>query len=210
MEVDKYGVSLIQNIYYDTENFSLIRASIENPLYKEKLRVRTYGECDDSHNTFVEIKKKYKGVVYKRRVNMPYIDALAYTTQGAPPPNPSQITKEIDWFFSRYKGLAPAMYISYERIAMATKDNGSLRITFDRNITYRMDDLDLRKGSYGEKLLPPDTFLMEIKIPGTMPMWLVQILEQLDIHPTSYSKYGNAYKSLFARKLITIGGSQSA
>ncbi len=210
MEVDKYGVSLIQNIYYDTENFSLIRASIEKPLYKEKLRVRTYGDCDDEHNTFVEIKKKYKGVVYKRRVDMSYKDAVAYTTQGTPPPVPSQITKEIDWFFQRYQGLAPAMYISYERVAMATKDKGPLRITFDRNITYRAHDLDLRKGSYGEKLLPPDTFLMEIKIPGTMPIWLVQMLERLDIHPTSYSKYGNAYKSLFARKLISIGGSQSA
>lgn len=210
MEVDKYGLSLIQNLYYDTDNFYLIRASIEKPLYKEKLRVRCYGDCDDEHNTFVEIKKKYKGVVYKRRVDMAYKDAVAYTTEGAPPPKPSQITKEIDWFFNRYKGLAPAMYISYERVAMASKDNGSLRITFDRNITYRMDDLDLRKGSYGEKLLPPDTFLMEIKIPGAMPLWLVEILHELNIHPTSYSKYGNAYKSLLTRKRITIGGTQSA
>lgn len=211
MEVDRYGLSLIQNLYFDTPDFRLIRASIDKPLYKEKLRVRTYGECDDEHNAFVEIKKKFKGVVYKRRADMTYAEAMAYTTEGARPPKPSQITNEIDWFFSFYKPLAPAMYISYERVAMASKgDGGELRLTFDRNITYRHYDLDLRKGSYGDKLLPPDTFLLEIKIPGTMPLWMVRILEELKIYPVSISKYGTAYKTLFEKKIITIGGTERA
>ena len=211
MEVDAYGLSLIQNIYYDTPDFRLIRASIDKPLYKEKLRVRTYGECDDEHNSFVEIKKKFNGVVYKRRIDMTYAQAMAYTKDGAPPPKESQISREIDWFFKFYHPLAPAMYISYERVAMASKgDGGTLRLTFDRNITYRTYDLDLRKGSYGDKILDPDTFLLEIKIPGTMPLWMVRILEELDLHPVSISKYGTAYKTLFEKKLITIGGTDHA
>lgn len=49
----------ISNIYYDTENDQLIRASIEKPVYKEKLRLRAYGTPELTDNVFVEIKKKY-------------------------------------------------------------------------------------------------------------------------------------------------------
>lgn len=210
MHVDKYGRSLIQNIYYDTPDFYLIRASIEKPLYKEKLRARCYGECTDEHNTFVEIKKKYDKVVYKRRVSMEYRQAVDYLAGEAPPPKTTQITNEIDWFFKIYKGLAPAMYVSYERIAMASKENSGLRITFDQNITYRNYDLDLRKGCYGDKLIGEDCYLMEIKIPGAMPIWLARTLEELKIYPTSYSKYGNAYRTLFQKKVIKIGGNINA
>ncbi len=209
MEVDRYGRTLIQNIYYDTPDFRLIRASIEKPLYKEKLRVRCYGECDDGHNVFVEIKKKFKGVVYKRRVNMEYAQALSYLS-GGDPPCPCQITNEIDWFFKAYPGIGPAMYISYERVAMASREDPNLRVTFDQNITYRMTELDICRGSYGDKLIGDDCWLMEIKIPGAMPIWLVRALTELGIRPVSYSKYGNAYRSLLARKQITIGGKTSA
>ena len=190
---DEFGRSVIMNIYFDTPNYMLIRRSLEKPVYKEKLRLRTYGVPKDDSNAFVEIKKKFKKVVYKRRVKMKYTEAYDYLINGAPSPKTTQITNEIDWFMKYYGDVRPAMVISYERTAMFSKENKDLRITYDNNILWRKEDPDLRHGVYGEALLPEGHYLMEIKIPGAMPVWLAEMLDELKIYPTSFSKYGMAY-----------------
>lgn len=190
---DKYAHSLINNIYYDTPDFLLIRRSIEKPVYKEKLRVRSYGVPGKTDKVFVEIKKKYKGVVYKRRIHVPLEEATAFLAKEIPCPKPGQIGNEISYFVSYYKGLSPAMFISYERYSLASPTDSVLRITFDRNITWRTTDLDLTKGVYGEKLDLDGRVLMEIKIPDAAPLWLSALLDELEIRPTSISKYGRAY-----------------
>ena len=192
---DKYFESNISNIYFDTPDFVLIRRSIDKPVvYKEKLRLRTYTTPDDETKAYCEIKKKYKGVVYKRRIGMSYLTAFNYLTKGGNPKKECQISKEIDWMFRIYPGLAPAMYISYDRNSYTSADDDELRLTFDKNITWRCTDLDQRLGSYGNKLLPDDVILMELKIPGAMPTWFSAILDELKIYPASFSKYGNSYR----------------
>ena len=194
MVPDKYPHSTITNIYYDTPEFLIIRRSIAKPLYKEKLRLRSYGVPGENGRVFVEIKKKFKGVVYKRRVDMTLAQAKEYLSGKARPPKESQITREIDYFLSFYKGIGPAMYISYERDSFASPTDSVLRITLDRQIIWRENDLDLAKGIYGEEILPPNTVLMEIKVPGVFPIWLVRILDDLNIKPISYSKYGTIFQ----------------
>ena len=68
---DEHGESTICNIYYDTADYRLIRASLEKPAYKEKLRLRSYGVTEPGGEVFLELKKKYKGIVYKRRITLP-------------------------------------------------------------------------------------------------------------------------------------------
>ena len=165
MVPDRFAESTISNIYYDTPDFRLIRRSLDRPAYKEKLRLRTYRTPEADTEAFVEIKKKYDHIVYKRRVAMTYSEAQAYLDGGAAPEQ-SQISREIDWFLHFYKGIQPAMCICYDRLALFDKYQPELRVTFDSGIRWRMDDLDLSSGSAGEQLLPHDTCLMEIKIPG--------------------------------------------
>lgn len=207
---DKFAHSLIANIYYDTPDFLLIRQSIEKPVYKEKLRVRSYGIPKDDSKVFVEIKKKYKGVVYKRRINVPLCDATAYLAKERDCPEPGQIGNEISYFISYYKNLAPAMFISYERYSLASPTDSVLRITFDRNITWRTHDLDLRKGVYGNRLDTGGRVLMEVKIPGVFPMWLSAIFDELQIRPASFSKYGRAYGVALGDKLVDPAGAALA
>lgn len=193
MQVDKYGKTTICNIYYDTPSHQLIRNSLEKPVYKEKLRVRSYGTPDEDGRVFVELKKKYKGVVYKRRVDMTLAQSRSFMRgAGAPSVNP-QIENEISYFLDFYKGIAPAMFLSYERIALCGVKNPDLRVTFDSRITYREEELSLEKGVWGKQLLEPGHMIMEIKIPGAMPLWLSEILDELKIFPTTFSKYGTAY-----------------
>ena len=192
-EVDSYGKTSILNIYFDTPDYKLIERSLEKPIYKEKLRLRTYGVADDDTNAFIEIKKKYKGIVYKRRISMPYAKALDYLVDGKRPDKRSQISDEIDYFLKYYKGIRPAMAISYDRIAMAGIEDPDLRITFDTNIRWRTDKLSLKEGNVGKDILLPGQHLMELKIAGAMSMELARILDELNIRKTSFSKYGKGY-----------------
>ena len=194
MEADEYGLHTICNIYYDTADYRLIRRSIEKPVYKEKLRLRCYGIPEEDGTAFLELKKKMKKVVYKRRVAMPYTQAVRFLKEMDPKACRSQIERELVYCGKRYKDLAPRMVIAYDRIAMAGKQDPELRITFDTNLRWRDSDLDLRHGGYGRQLLKEGQVLMEVKIQGAMSLELARIFSELAIFPTSFSKYGNAYR----------------
>ncbi len=193
IEPDVYFRSTVCSLYYDTDDFALIRHSIEAPVYKEKLRLRSYGVPGEDDTVFVELKKKYKGMVYKRRVAMSAKAAAAYLAGEAPPAERSQMTKELDWFLRENK-VRPKVFIACDRCAWVARDDHELRITFDENLRWRETDLDLTLGSAGESLTEPGCVLMEIKIPGTAPLWLAHLLSELALFPTGFSKYGTCYK----------------
>lgn len=193
---DQFGRSTICNIYYDTPDSILVKRSLERPIYKEKLRVRSYGQSTPDGQVFVELKKKYKGIVYKRRVAMTQAEAEKYLRKEIPAPQKSQITDEIDYFTDFYKGIAPAMYLSYEREAFQGKFDKNLRITFDENILWRTEDMNLCHAPYGSTILEPGQVLMEIKVADAMPLSLVQLLSKEQIFKNSFSKYGRAYTLL--------------
>ncbi len=193
-KVDAFGETGILNIYFDTPDFILINRSLEKPKYKEKLRLRTYGIPEDDSNAFIEIKKKFKGVVYKRRISMPYREAVGYLLGEKPAPEPSQISREIDYFISHYEGLRPAMAVSYDRVAMAGVEDPELRITFDKNIRWRTEDMDLTRGNVGNDILLPGERLMELKVAGGIPLELARMMSELGIRQTSFSKYGRGYQ----------------
>lgn len=193
MSVDSYGKHTIGNIYYDTDTYELISRSIDKPKYKEKFRIRSYGVPKADDKVFLEIKKKYKGVVYKRRVSMTLKEAEDYLERGVRPKKEGQILKEIDYLMSFYD-LSPKVYLAYDRIAYFGKENPDVRITFDHNIRSRDYNVRLEEGDYGTQFLDDYQYLMEIKVPGAMPLWLSKILSDLEIYPTSFSKYGNVYK----------------
>ena len=192
MKPDMHPRYSISNIYYDTEHYDLIRASLEKPVYKEKLRMRSYGVPGSRDTVFVELKKKFDGVVYKRRVTME-MQTAAYYLRGKQKGSGSQISREIDYVLRLYRP-EPKVFIAYDREAYAAADGGELRITFDTGLRARSNDLDLRFGDYGVPLLSDDLYLMEIKIPGTAPLWLARLLSENSIFPTSFSKYGAYYK----------------
>ena len=123
MHVDSYGKSTVSSIYFDTADMRLIRASIEHPIYKEKLRLRCYGTPSAESNAFIELKKKYKGVVYKRRIEMPYADAMEFLCGDAPCPD-KQIAREIDYALRFYPELRPSFGIFANALPMRKTASG--------------------------------------------------------------------------------------
>ena len=193
IEPDEFFSSTVCSLYYDTGDFELIRRSIDAPVYKEKLRVRAYNVPAPDGTVFVELKKKFKGVVYKRRVMMAADTAMRYLAGEIPAPDDSQMLQEIDWFL-RMNNVRPRVFIACDREAYRARDDGELRITFDRSIRWRDTELELTAGSAGEPLLPEGSVLMEIKAPEAVPLWLAHVLSEERLFPARFSKYGTCYR----------------
>ena len=196
LKEDEHGKTTIQSLYFDTPNYRLIRESIEKPLFKEKLRLRSYGLLKEQDLAFLEMKRKSSGVVYKRRAKISEkeaFDFINYKTNGYD----NQIFKELKYFRDYYKDLKLTVLLLYDREAYYEQE---LRVTFDTNVRYRLKDLNLSTSLEGI-LLDEGIIIMEIKTINSMPLWLVELLSNNSIFKSSYSKYGTVYRKVISKEM---------
>lgn len=206
LKQDEYGRFKVCNVYFDTSDYLIARRSIDKPLYKEKLRIRSYGMANQEDLVFLELKKKYDSIVYKRRIHLPCKDAFKMIASGCYYNIHNQIEQEIRYFCQLYGMLIPSVYLSYQREAYYAFDDPALRITFDDDILWRNYDFIFNKDNLGYEMLKDEYLLLEIKAERAMPVWLSRILSQNGIYPSSFSKYGNAYKSIIGKGDIMYAG----
>lgn len=194
MVSDDYPKYTICNVYFDTDSYELISKSIEKPFFKEKLRLRSYGTPKKTDTVFLEIKRKVNGVVYKRRISMPYEKMEKYLKTGSYDGFSGQVFKEIDYFIKHYHPK-PQLYLAYEREAYkGTGNDEALRVTFDSDIRWRERNVSICDDSDCSYMLDSGQKLMEVKANGAMPIWLCEALSRLNVFPFSFSKYGTFYK----------------
>lgn len=263
MAVDAYGRTRITSLYLDTPERSMIARSVEKPLYREKLRLRAYGDAagvalmgafgagpivrepgglplsDGEVETrvaaglqvpgaaaalpvFFGIKKKFKGIVYKRRLALTLPAALAFVSglpyeqacarwplsdavlaAAALSPVTRQIARELEVAMDRWLPLVPSMGIACDRVAWAyrpemfqEREGDEL---FDSELRITFDDcleyLDCHRfRSPWRPIIESSESVMEIKSAGPYPPWLVEVLSAERIYPASFTKYGNAYQ----------------
>ncbi len=183
MSVDRYGLTTIYSLYFDSADNRMILRSLDKPIYKEKLRLRAYGRPADGGSTvFMELKKKFKGTVYKRRAAMTLAQAENYILTGEKPFE-SQIMNEIDYCRDFYDAQ-PSLMMCYDRIALFGTQDEQIRMTFDFNVRCRRNDLNLIHGDAGSLIMDGGSVLLEIKIVGS----------QIRAYPTSFSKYGEYFR----------------
>lgn len=199
MTEDDFGRHTILNIYLDNHNNDLIRSSLGKPVYREKLRLRAYGNVEDNSEAFLEIKKKFRGITYKRRFELTYKALHDYITDGTPPDKRGQVFEEIDYMIRRMS-LEPKIVICYDREAYYGNDDKEFRLTFDGNVRFRRDELDLRSGDHGEYLITQPYTVMEVKSAGAIPIWLARTLSEKKIFHGSFSKYGNIFANEIRQK----------
>ena len=201
MALDRYGRDSIRNIYMDTDSYRLIRHSIDKPAYKEKLRIRSYRRANPASPVYVELKKTYDHVVYKRRIALPEAQAMDWVLGRTRCPQKNQISDEIDYFLGYYQTLHPAVFLSYDREAYYSLSGDDFRVTFDDNILCRQESLSLESEAWGTPVLEPGRVLMEVKCSTAIPLWMVRVLSEERIYRTSFSKYGTAYRTIIFPKL---------
>lgn len=201
MEEDEYSRQTTCSLYCDTPDFLLARLSMDKPVYKEKLRLRSYGQVTDDSPAFLEIKKKFCGIVYKRRIPTDFASAECFLTDGIPPEssdyNSRQVAAEIQHMLLR-DHLLPKAAVFYDRRAFHGADDPELRLTLDGNVRFRLDDLDLRHGTDGVLLQNQPYRVMEIKSATAVPLWLTAVLSDMKLYPGSFSKYGSVYRQHLA------------
>ena len=202
MAEDHYGRHTIRNIYFDTPDYTLIRRSVQKPVYKEKFRLRGYSSAADEQITFAELKKKYRGIVYKRRVAGDAQAIERLLEGGFLPEEDEQTQREIHWFLGAYHPI-PRVFIGYERDAFFCLEDPLLRVTFDRHIRWREDRLTLAEGDAGTLVLPEDPVVMEVKIAAAAPLWMARLFSELNVYPTTFSKYGTCYLQHIAPSFLT-------
>lgn len=205
MKKDHYFKSEVFNLYFDNDNYDLITQSIDWTDFKEKLRARSYGGYD---RVFLEIKTKLRGkennVGYKRRVMITHDDFAIFikkqqklevlAQKAVETANDLQIAKEVDYLVSQFN-LKPKILITYNRESYKTDDG--LRITFDRNLKYRDQNLSLAKRINDKIYFKDDhNIIMEVKAPGVIPLWLVKKLSELKLYPQQFSKIGKIYRAI--------------
>lgn len=207
----------ISNIYFDTDDNSVIEHSLSKPKYKEKLRVRSYGVPDNDSKVFIELKKKVNGLTLKRRAKLTLQEMYEYFESGKRPDDLKyinrQVLSEIDYYL-KCQDVKPKIYIAYDRTAYFANDDNSIRISIDRNIRTRRYDLRLDSGDYGDDLLDrwvkykgleiEDPRLIEIKVSNAFPLWLVNALSSEQMRMRAFSKYGNEYKMYSDNFMVNI------
>ncbi|MBR5336460.1 MAG: polyphosphate polymerase domain-containing protein [Lachnospiraceae bacterium] len=200
MRIDEYGRTSIASLYYDTPDARLIRTALEKPAYKEKIRLRSYGLATEESPVFLELKRKYDGVVYKRRITSTIPDIRRFFEGKDIEGDNAQIQKELKYFRDYYGSLSPSCLIIYDRTAYFEPD-GDLRLTIDHKPRYRINDLTLTKSLDGIPLLKEGWSILEVKVQGAMPLWLSSVLSEERIYKSSFSKYGEAYRLELEKKM---------
>ena len=192
MAPDEHGLTTVASLYFDTPDYRLINKSVEKPKFKEKLRLRSYGLATEESLTFLEIKRKYNGVVYKRRIPLLEKDAINLIAHKGKHSD-DQIGRELEFFIEKYPNLEPKYLIISDRIAYRQEES-DLRVTIDLNPRYRVNDLNLHTSLEGTPLLEKGGAILEIKVQFAIPMWLTELLSKGKIYQTSFSKVGTAHK----------------
>ncbi len=208
MRPDLYGRYEVSSLYYDTDSYEIIRSCLDHPSYKEKFRVRSYGIPEADGIVFAEIKKKFRGVTYKRRVDLPLVRLPDFLAGRYIPEGEEQISGEILWYLNRFHP-SPKVFLGYDREPYEGVTEPHLRVTFDRDIRWRTDHLDLTEGDCGKSLLSPGTVLMEVKTPAAIPLWLTRFLSEEKIYSTGFSKYGTCYKNFILPERYSADNTQN-
>lgn len=202
MELDPFCLNgneyRIYSIYYDTDNHDVIRQNSSKPVYKEKMRIRSYYDRKDPEDKiFMEIKKKSEGQGNKRRIKIKIKEIEPFVNEGIVPEThdylSAQVAKELKYYLSKNK-VHPALYVQYDRLALFGKEDKNFRMTFDRNVRTRRSDFVFGESDKDELLLPNGEYIMEIKILGAMPLWLTRLLSENNLFSHGFSKYGVKYK----------------
>ncbi|WP_142826013.1 polyphosphate polymerase domain-containing protein [Planococcus soli] len=197
MRSDKNGDNgkyTVTSLYFENEAKQIYFETKNKLQYRQKLRLRVYGDTDLAGTAFFEVKQKHKDVVNKRRAVIPLAEAYRYLKEGSKGGldhfhvSNRQVLKEIDYFINYY-GLQPEMIVSYDRHALHGVDDEDLRITFDFNLRCRNQDLHLEHGTYGDPFIDLNLVVLEVKVDHSVPLWLVRILQSLDCEQRSASKF---------------------
>ena len=204
----------IVSLYYDSPDRACYWEKVEKYQNRRKMRVRVYGSLDGKlpPTVFVEIKHKCDGRGVKRRLLCTLDEAYTVAAGDEIAPRSKYLDRRlIEEIHSlvKQRHFQPCCAMRYDRHAFADRDPESdLRVTFDTGVAYRFDHLRVVPDdrNFSRFLLPEGYSVMEVKVTGTVPFWLTQMIGKHHCILQSHSKYNNALEDGDAVIHRQIGG----
>ena len=199
MNLDHYcgvtGSYSASSLYFDSTDLKCYREYQNGSKNRKKLRIRHYGsdqQLTASSAVFVEIKQQVNRITQKRRVLLPYAEALKLCLDREIPDScldDNGFYKEVIDFL-RNDNLQPATIVRYDREAFVGNEfDLGMRVTFDSAITYQDYPVQLHQAQSGLPMLSPDLVVLELKVNDRVPYWLMEIIAELELQLVPFSKY---------------------
>jgi len=192
---DVDGFYRVTSLYYDSPDYQFYRSKVEGLKYRRKLRLRIYPGTDISKVTkgFCEIKQRINRTVQKRRLTLPLDDAVSLCSGTFD----ASALDELDaaaasemLYMVRAANLRPSCIVSYRRQAfMGGRFEAGMRLTFDMQLQGRMQSLTVNEESPNHYFIPPDWFIMEVKVNERVPVWVTSLLAKHECQTQRVSKY---------------------
>jgi hypothetical protein len=202
---DSCGSYQLSSLYYDSPDYRFYWEKVDGIKFRRKLRIRHYENSQPigaDSPVFVEIKQRLNRVTQKRRVLLPYREALRLCNERKMPapasfghdPSQGAVLEEIAdmlWQFN----LRPSSIVSYARLALiGGQFDVGLRVTFDKALIYKsaehnLSALQFGSSSGGLPLFPPDLVIIEIKVNERIPYWLTELVAMHNLNLMRVSKY---------------------
>ena len=190
----------IVSLYLDSENLHLCKESIDGRQNRFKLRIRSYTDEPD-YPCFFEIKRRINTVIMKSRARLMHSD-IEHVLAGLPigPRNYNVDMKTLNQLQLYMASIqaGPTVLIRYLRQAFEGDLDNRVRVTFDRELCYKVTDKPkVTLGGSGWQRNPATKnggVILEIKFTGNYPLWLSRMAKYFDLKARSMSKYATSIK----------------
>jgi len=189
------GAYALASLYYDSPDHRFFWEKMDGVRFRRKLRIRHYEQgkpLSEDTPVFVEVKQRLDRVTQKRRLRLPYREALRLCNQRERPacdPQDEPVLSEIESMLWQYN-LRPVSVVGYQRQALIGTDYDiGLRVTFDTLLACRPGCHSLHEKAASLPMLQPDRAVMEIKVNDRIPFWLTELVAAHNLNLVRISKY---------------------
>jgi len=202
------GFYPIVSLYLDSDNLRLCMESLRGVLKRFKLRIRSYTD-DPDYPRFFEVKRRSNTVIMKSRARVKIQDVPALLSgQYIPPVQNYQDDIDTLKQFQLYMksiGAKPMVLVRYVRKAYEGNMENRVRVTFDRQLAYKVSsspDVLFNGNGWHYSPVTLQNVVLEIKFTGVYPVWLTQMARYFDLRQQSVSKYATSMKNACAMKFV--------
>ncbi len=199
----------IVSLYLDSPDLKLCRESMVGQKNRAKIRIRGYSD-DPAYPKFFEIKRRLNFVIVKDRQRVVPRD-VERLLSGGPLPQQYYSTEQepLKQFlvYMRSINARPVVQVRYTRQAYENGDGNRVRVTFDRQLCYRMTNRpNVLLNGTGWQRYPIDGVILEIKFTSRFPAWLTRMVKSLDLQQQSFSKYVNCINGASSMRFCSPNG----
>jgi len=185
---------LVRSLYFDNEIASNYYEKIDGVRFRQKFRIRTYGQSPDpALPIFLEEKGRYIERTFKRRVaiDVDHLDIFCDPNRHFELldlyPGVDLIERLV--FSSARKLVRPRVLVDYVRRPYVSDFDMNFRVTFDSQLRAAATDIIFPNESAYWRMCDAGYTIVEVKFHRRVPAWFHRVLQSHNLRRLSISKF---------------------